>query len=420
MKIVKLSAQNIKRLKVVEISPAGNIVQITGPNASGKTSVLDCIYMALAGASAIPSKPVREGEDSAKIVLDLGECIVTRKFTSDGKSSLTVEALSGSRFPSPQRMLDSLLSGLSFDPLAFTRMDSKGQLETLRKLVKLDTDVDALDGQNARDYESRTEVNREIKRLEGQLAGIKIPETKKEDLELDEPSLRKQLTEAAEVNGNIQKVKLAHSNAMSSAEVTERAITTMEEELTRLRKKLDVEVEAFRLAASQVDALREPINTLEIAGKIDRALLVSNAKRLMQQRDDLTAQMKGKVDEAHSLTQKMEQRLKEKEEAISRAEMPVRGLTFGSGEVLYKGVPFAQASSAEQLLISTAIAMNAAPKLKILRIQDGSLLDKNSLALIGRLAEKGDYQCWIETVQSDDPMAIHMSDGEIVSQPKPE
>ena len=62
MKILKLTAENIKKLKVVEITPQGNVVQITGRNGSGKSSTLDAIWWALAGKEAIQGKPIREGE----------------------------------------------------------------------------------------------------------------------------------------------------------------------------------------------------------------------------------------------------------------------------------------------------------------------------------------------------------------------
>ena len=43
MKILELRAENIKKLVAVEIKPDGNIVEITGKNGAGKTSVLDSI-----------------------------------------------------------------------------------------------------------------------------------------------------------------------------------------------------------------------------------------------------------------------------------------------------------------------------------------------------------------------------------------
>lgn len=85
MRILKLSAENYKRLVAVAITPDGHIVDINGKNGAGKSSTLDAIYAALAGKSALPSKPIRKGETKAKITLTLGEgnaaqLIVTRTF----------------------------------------------------------------------------------------------------------------------------------------------------------------------------------------------------------------------------------------------------------------------------------------------------------------------------------------------------
>jgi recombinational DNA repair ATPase RecF len=52
MRIVKLQAENVKRLVCVEIEPSGNLIVVGGKNGNGKTSLLDSIMMALAGKSA--------------------------------------------------------------------------------------------------------------------------------------------------------------------------------------------------------------------------------------------------------------------------------------------------------------------------------------------------------------------------------
>ena len=82
MKILKFSAENFKRISVVEIRPDGNLVQITGKNGSGKTSCLDAIWATLEGAEHLQSVPIRKGTDKATLQLTLGgdkvELIVTR------------------------------------------------------------------------------------------------------------------------------------------------------------------------------------------------------------------------------------------------------------------------------------------------------------------------------------------------------
>src|SRR3990172_1148857 len=100
MKILKLTAENIKRLIAVEITPDGNLVQITGKNGNGKTSVLDAIWWALAGKKPIQSKPIRNGAHSAMITLVLGdpssedqkkrrELTITRTFTLEDDGDYT-------------------------------------------------------------------------------------------------------------------------------------------------------------------------------------------------------------------------------------------------------------------------------------------------------------------------------------------
>ena len=90
-----LFSNSLKRIKAVEITPDGNLVVIGGRNAQGKTSVLDCITYALAGASSHPDQPIRNGEDKAgkfdtatpadKIVCELDDLIVTRSHLRAGR-----------------------------------------------------------------------------------------------------------------------------------------------------------------------------------------------------------------------------------------------------------------------------------------------------------------------------------------------
>ncbi|MDZ4063083.1 MAG: AAA family ATPase, partial [Coriobacteriia bacterium] len=177
MKIIKLEASNIKRLKAVTIEPQGNTVVISGKNGAGKSSVLDAIWYALGGGPATKDtvRPIRDGQESASVTLDLGEYIVTRTWTANDKSYLKVENRDGARFPSPQAMLDKLVGKLSFDPLAFAQMDERAQIQALMSVVTLEEDPAELDNQRQRLFDERTQVNRLTKQLEGQLAGMLEP-----------------------------------------------------------------------------------------------------------------------------------------------------------------------------------------------------------------------------------------------------
>jgi hypothetical protein len=93
--------------------------------------------------------------------------------------------------------------------------------------------------------------------------------------------------------------------------------------------------------------------------------------------------------------------------------MPIKGLSWDEDKVLYNGIPYEQISSAEQLKVSMSIAMAANPKLRMLIIKDGSLLDNDNLKVIAELTKGQDFQAWIEKVSDNDKVGIVIEDGEI-------
>lgn len=405
MKIVQLIAENIKRVKAVEITPKGNVVQITGKNGAGKSSVLDAIYYALAGGK-MPKEPIRRGATSAKVSLDLGELKVTRKFT-EGGTTLTVESDKGARFPSPQRMLDELIGSISFDPLAFSRMDPRAQFDTLRKVASVDVDIEALTGQNLRDYEKRTEVNKVARAARAGADAIALPE----DLPAEAPNagaLLDEMQAAHKHNADLQRQKAAREAAAADAARLRERATQLEAELARVKAQAtDIEE---RIAAAP--ALAEPVDVQPIREKIDAIDKVKGALVMRDRKRQLIADAEKAEAESKALTEAMEARDQAKADAIAKAKMPIPDITLGDGLVLYKGLPFDQASSAEQLRVSVAIAMAANPKLRVLRIKEGGLLDEDGMKLLEEMAAAADYQCWIETVHATGPVAVEMVDGQ--------
>jgi DNA repair exonuclease SbcCD ATPase subunit len=421
LKILKLTAENIKKLRVVEITPAGNVVEITGPNASGKSSVLDSIYYALAGAKEIPSQPIRRGALKAKVKLELGEITVERRFSQSGGSSLVVEAADGSSFTSPQKMLDKLLGTLTFDPLAFTRMDAKKQLEELKNLVPLDVDLDAIEKANLADFEARTELSRKVRNLEPQIGAIAFPDDTPDD-EVSVADLVEELRAAGEKNTANERVKREREIIAGSIQDRLQRARDSRDEAARLMKRAeDLELSAIsdeKIAHENTDRLEaivvpDPVDTSELAQMIEGARQVNaeiaNKKLKLRLAADL-ATVKGTIE---ALGRKIDGRNELKREAIAAAKMPIDGLSFGENEVLYRNLPFNQASGAEQLRVSTAIAMKANPKLRILRISDGSLLDEHSMKLLGEMADANDFQIWIERVDTSGKVGVVMEDGEV-------
>ena len=418
MKIVQLQAENVKRLKAVTITPDGNIVEITGRNGQGKSSVLDAIWWALSGTTHIQAVPIRKGENEARIRLDLGEIKVTRTFRArEDKTfttSIVVENTEGARYPSPQRMLDSLLGALSFDPLAFTRMDGKAQMETLKRFVT-GIDFDAIEKANKADFDRRTDVNRQARTLRAQAIGIAVPEDAPAE-RVDDAALVEEMQRAGEHNALVERRKANRDTFLADTQRLEaRAADLRAQAQELLDEAADVDERAAerRRQIAAAEPLPEPIDTAALRERIDDARTINAAVALREQRQRIEAEAAEAEAQAAALTKAMEERAAQKRDAIAKAALPVPGIGFGEDKILLDGVPFDQASSAEQLRTSVAIAMAANPKLRVIRVQDGSLLDEEAMRILAEMAAEADYQVWIEVVQSGRSAAIVIEDGAV-------
>jgi len=446
MKILQLTAENVKKLKVVDITPSDNFVQVTGPNGSGKTSVLDSIWWALGGKDGIQSVPIRKGADKARIRLNLGSIVVERKFTPNG-TTLTVKNEEGAVYPSPQSMLDDLIGTLSFDPLAFARKDAAEQYEELRVIAKVEVDLRALEAENAADFKARTGLNREAKEKRSQAAGMEIAKDLPEQ-PIDESAILGEMEKAAGHNATLEQRKARRSQVQADANTntaegvqlreasartrdeTARRVKELERQIQQVKKDGEDAALAFDKRASkaldaaaalgkQIDeapALPDPIDISELRASIDRAKLTNAEIAKRERRHAVEAEAKTLEGQAEVLTRAMAAREDRKRIALQAAEMPVEGLGLSEGRVIFNGLPFDQASDAEQLQASLAIAMAGNPKLRVIRIRDGSLLDEKGLATVAALAREKDYQIWVERVDSTGTIGIVMEDGEVKAQ----
>ena len=395
MKIIELRAENVKRLKAIEIHPADHMQVIGGRNAQGKSSVLDAIWLALGGGAAAKgtARPIRDGESKASVTLDLGDLTVTRSWTAKG-TALKVTSADGATYSSPQGMLDALVGRLSFDPLEFTRLRPADQRRALLDIVDLPVDVDELDRERKARFDERADVGRR-----GRSLG---------DVAVDE-SLPTEETSAASIIAKIREAQAAQrkrDDAETALTRTADKVAELEAALKEWRSRLDYAQKALNGTPPAPDTapMEADLATVEERNAAIRANNVARA------RAEEKATLRARYD---SLTEDIASIDQTKADALAAAEFPVEGLAFDESGVLYGGVPFSQASSAEQIRVSLAMAMATSPKLRVIRILDGSLLDAENLTLIEGMARDNDYQVWIERVGNADEGAVVIEDGQV-------
>ncbi|GAB1376805.1 AAA family ATPase [Lactococcus petauri] len=415
MKIISLEAENIKRLKAIQITPEGNVVVISGKNGNGKSSILDSLAMALGGAKLIPQKPVREGELEAKINIDMGDYIVERHWTNPETSYLKVSTKDGAKIGNGQSVLDKIVGNLSFDPLKFATMEPQKRTDILKEITGLD--FSKLDKEYSEVYIKRRDLARS-----GEQAAATLKQF--DELVVLEPvasvdEIKKQKEEAELHNKAIDEAKSHADSASNGVENYTESIASKKKQIEALKKEIkEVEVKLKEKEAVRDSYLEkakaEKIDTTKFEASIESFYAYeSNLKEIERKKTAQTS-----VDELRKDWQTADNRLKEiaaeKQKTLEETKMPIDGLSFGDKEVVYNGIPFSQLSTSEQIRVSFAISIAMNPRLKIAIIKDGSLLDNDAMLEIAKIANESETQVWIERVANGpENGVIYIEDGEI-------
>lgn len=417
MRIIRFQGENFKRMKAFDITPKGNTVVLSGKNGAGKSSVLDGITMLFAGKTSeiakLTTKPIHAGEKKARVSADVGDWTITRTWT-EKDTYLEIASKDGAVFKSPQAMLDSVIGILNFDPMQFSRMSPREQKEALLGIVQLPIDLAKWQKDYDAKYQIRTDFGKEMKKLKAYVESMPDPPAGTPDVAVSMTQASIDYQAAVQKNDKIEALT-------KSADQKRREVVELEERAKVLR----AEVTGIE---GELKDLGPLVNVAEAQIKLTTA---EETNKHVQMKNDKKAKVLelAKVERDHAAVDADLGAMKlARDEAIAAASFPVPGLSFSDEGVTFKQtvkhagdiesvdqIPYGQLSTALQTKIAMAIAMAANPKLKVIRISDGSLLDDDTMKAIEEMAEKNDYQIWIEKVDSSGKIGVVIEDGEVVA-----
>lgn len=366
MKILGITTENIKRCKFASVKFDGSAIVIAGDNAQGKSSFVDSIWMALGGAAGIPAQPVSAGAAMGTISIEMDEFKITRKIKPDRSTTLEICSLDGAKHPSPQKILDAFNVRFGFWPSEFLAASEKDQAVLLKDVVGLD--FSALDARAAAAYAERTGVNRDLKSLQSQLEAL-APSP--HIAPVDVAQLADQLTAANDNNRELQLLR----DALAIERALAKSIT---EEIEKLTARLADTNDKINAIISRGKQLSE-IDVTPLQEQLRNAEAINDGVRRNAQRAELSKRVADASTKSSALTTAIEQVAAEKDRALATASWPIPGLSFAAdGGLQYNGIPFAQASTAERYEVAIAIAFARNPKLKLVYLEHGSLLDSKT------------------------------------------
>ena len=294
------------------------------------------------------------------------------------------------------------------DPWHFATMAPKDQKATLLSLVDLPFDLDALDKKRAELFARRTEENRAAKALTSQLDAAQA--------QLPADGANTQEVSAGDLIYRIQAAR-GHQDerdrAYREAQQWNDRVHDLEKELARAKANAaTAESHLDKLNEQTVEDAEEltaQLSTIEESNRQARenAQAFARAEALEAAENDALS----KAAETDLAIRDIDQR---KAEGLAAASFPVPGLSFSEDGILYQGQPFEQASTAEKIRVSFAVATAKPGTIRVVLIRNAESLDSSNLELIGKLAEDAGFQVWCERVQETRELGVfHLEDGRL-------
>lgn len=409
MHVIEFVIEGFKGIASVCKVKAGKLVQVSGKNEAGKSSLLDGLEWTLTGkvqGKKPKVSPIHRGLKFTRGEVTLKGLRVKRRLSEEGREQLALESPEGATFNQPQGRIYELVKDLAFDPLAFGRLTPAEQRERLLGLIGVD--LEEIEARRETVYMRRRDINRDHKTALARVGDpVEGAPEKPVDVERLEADLESCLLKGAENMEARNEARLAEGDAERANEEVERIdreIARLEELLADSREKRLEAADAEEKASERAAKLRKAAGELTDPDPAPLRVTIAEGRRANDRLKE-AAERARRQKEADALAAKSERLTEtlaeidaEKEAALAGAEMPVEGLGVSEDGVTFNGEPFEQLATSRRIQICTAIAAAMNPHLNIAIVRDGNDLDADSFAAFAGYCEEHGIQPWIERI----------------------
>ena len=447
LRAVRIKIDNILGVEHLEFEP-GKVTIIKGPNASGKSSVLEAVRSLWKG-NVHDVTLLRHGAKKGEVCLLMGDGVELAKEVLEGKTLLSVRVPKVGDIPRAPGYVKGLLGSLSLNPIEFITAKPEQQKALFLRATPLQVTREQLEaavgfpltipveGRHAFDvlaaaeklfYEDRTEVHRNLKSKQAAVQQIQeslpkgppegdwmthVKECARQVKALEEESRgRKQMAERKSSE------ELVALNRDAEAQIAELRRGT-EVQIRELDRMLVEQIDGIRhiaaqMAAEKRDILQADLAVVEEQVATPRQVLIQKAEHARTMADQyiaaasartLLAQMhteaKQLAEEAQGLTQGLEG-LRTLRASLT-ADLPIPGVTVGEQELEVDGIPMSRVEESRKVTLAVELAMLGAGELPLIVVDGLEALDHHTLELFKQVVAKYDAQVLAARVEDPDP-----------------
>lgn len=414
--ITALQAENVKRIKAVQIAPLPTGLTILGGNNNqGKTSILDAIAWALGGEKHRPAAAARDGAispPSLRVVLSNG-IVVERK----GKNgSLTVTDPTGKR--AGQTLLNEFVEQLALDLPKFMTASDKEKADTLLQIIGVGEPLAMLDQQIKATYDKRKTI--------GQIATQKrahaneMPEYPDAPVEpVSALDLIKQQQDILARNGENQRKRQQLSALKEKESRMSRQVADLTHQLEIAEHELSKAQQDLQDAQKSAEDLQDE-STAEIEqalAEIEETNRQVSVNREKSRAEDEAAAYEGQYGQ---LSEKIAELRKRRTDLLNGADLPLPGLSVEDGALTYNGKHWGDMSGSDQLRVATAIVRRLNPSCGFVLLDKLEQMDLHTLQQFGAWLQTEGLQAIATRVSTGGECQIIIEDGRVTRNTLPD
>lgn len=433
MKIAHISIKNILGIAELELSPQG-FTEISGPNGTGKTSILEAIKSVL--ETGHDATLLRKGAEVGETVLVLDDGTELSKRVTPAGSTSAVKR-DGKKVTRPAEAIKALTDMLSVNPVDFLRAPKKDRVRVLLESMPIEADaarlsalagvpIKAQPGLHALHaiqlvhtdvYDARTGTNRAVKEKTATINQLEaaVPPAP-QGVEGSEEELQAQIDASndnrLDTHGKITK-KLEGLRADTQAKI-DAIRTKLQADIDALRDAATKEVDTVKAALAEneakADAARKKVDdaaTAVLQPLGQQLAIIRNDREASGRRkqtldtiEALRVELGVLQEEAARQTKALTDIDAYKAELLSG--LPIPGVEVIDGEIYREGVQFDRLNTAQQVDIAVEIAKLRAADLGIVCVDRIECLDAASLEEFRRRALESGLQLFVTRVADSD------------------
>jgi predicted ATP-dependent endonuclease of OLD family len=422
MNIQRFSILDFKGIESATFDAAGRNVYVVGPNAVGKSSIIDAIFTLLTNQD-VPDEPIAKGKNQATISADLGEYVADltfkRKKAGDKiKRELTVTNKNGTVIDSPRALIDSLAGkSVAFSVDKFLSLSDKVRAEYLADAIGSGNEFRLLMNEYRDIFDGRTLHKRELKEYELRFEPFNAVDCNIPIADVAELANRlatmRQSAATYQRAVNIRTESVAKTQSINSEIESLRArIATLESERESLNQRIINGDAWFQNPANQ-PATPESIQQLESS--------IADIDTMRARRDHAVAMqtIAAEIETMRSTLETDETDIKKTRQKIGSMisdKLGIDGISFDpdNGKLFVNDLPLEanQINRAELTKIGLKIAarMLKPDGIRIVRF-DGSIMDRDNIGDVQNWAANEGIQLFVEIVErSGDGLKVLIGD----------